>query len=97
MPVLREQLQTPTDPVFRLSAPSNEEPVPPDDAMTMSFGITVAASIYEAWAASDPCHMDVGERSSPRRASRDIDDEEFVSVVVAVVNRMLDTRSVALS
>lgn len=95
MPVLREQIEVPSEPVLRLTTPG-EEPEPVQevaDAMSAALGLRVSASLYEVWRASDLWHMAGGHAKPLATVSatlaREVTLEEFSAAVSAAVNGVL--------
>lgn len=95
MPILREQIKVPLEPVLRLTTPDDGEPeiTQTGDAMSAALGLRISASMYEVWRASDIWHMAGGpERplaAASRRAGREVKNREFASAVSSAVNEML--------
>ena len=95
MPVLRERIHVPTEPVLRLTCtdPAEQADAPRPDAMSEALGLRVSASMYEVWSAADLWHMAGGPArplaSVSKRVGREVEPREFASAVSAAVNAML--------
>jgi hypothetical protein len=95
MPVLRERMPVPTEPVLRLTSadPAEQADAPRPDAMSLALGLRVSASMYEVWSAADLWHM-AGGPAKPlavvsKRVGREVEPREFASAVSSAVNAML--------
>lgn len=97
MPVLRERISVPSEPVLRLTHADPAEqlgaPGPDTASATAALGLQVSASMYEVWSAADLWHM-AGGPARPlaavsQRTGREVGSKEFASAMSAAVNAML--------